>query len=197
MARQDYARRKPKKQQRKPAVSRWVMIFTLGVSIAFLVGLWLLSQQPDDTNASAIVTEKTKPTETVKLVPKKTDKGQANKDTSATKGSFDFYTLLPDSKVTPEQVEAYVSTPKDPKKKTNVILQAGSFRKQADANRLRAQLILINMSNVVAEKTVSSNSSVWYRVRIGPFSNRSTLNKAEDILAQQGIESIRINKTTN
>ena len=146
MARQDYARRKPKKQQRKPAVSRWVMIFTLGVSIAFLVGLWLLSQQPDDTNASAIVTEKTKPTETVKLVPKKTDKGQANKDTSATKGSFDFYTLLPDSKVTPEQVEAYVSTPKDPKKKTNVILQAGSFRKQADANRLRAQLILINMS---------------------------------------------------
>ena len=94
-------------------------------------------------------------------------------------------------------MEAYVSTPKDPKKKTNVILQAGSFRKQADANRLRAQLILINMSNVVAEKTVSSNGSVWYRVRIGPFNNRSTLNKAEDILAQQGIESIRINKTTN
>jgi cell division protein FtsN len=50
---------------------------------------------------------------------------------------------------------------------------------------------------VVAEKTTSDGGSVWYRVRIGPFSNRSTLNKAEDILAQQGIESIRINKTSN
>ena len=197
MARQDYARRKPKKQQRKPAVSRWVMIFTIGVSIAFLVGLWLLSQQPDDTNASAIVTEKNNPTESVSVANKKTDKAQAKKHASAIKGNFDFYTLLPNSEVTPEQVEAYASTPKDPKKKTNVILQAGSFRKLADANRLRAQLILINMSNVVAEKTVSSDGSVWYRVRIGPFSNRSTLNKAEDILAQQGIESIRINKATN
>jgi cell division protein FtsN len=53
------------------------------------------------------------------------------------------------------------------------------------------------MDNVVAEKTVSSSGSVWFRVRIGPFSNRSTLNKAEDILAQQGIESIRINKSAN
>jgi cell division protein FtsN len=104
---------------------------------------------------------------------------------------------LPDSKVTPVQVEAYISAPKDPSKKTSTLLQAGSFRKLADANRLRAKLILINMNNVVAEKSVSSGGSVWYRVRIGPFSNRSTLNKAEDILAQQGIESIRINKSAN
>ena len=109
----------------------------------------------------------------------------------------DFYTLLPDSEVTPTQVDAYISTPKDPKKKTNTLLQAGSFRKMKDANRLRARLVLLNMDNVVAEKTVSSSGSVWFRVRIGPFSNRSTLNKAEDILAQQGIESIRINKSAN
>ena len=196
MAPHDYAKRKPMKLQRKPAVSRWVMIFTLVVSMAFLVGLWLLSQQPDDASASAIVADKTSPTDSVKLVPKKTSKAPNKKDTSAQKDSFDFYTLLPDSEVTPEQVDAYISTPKDPKKKTNVILQAGSFRKLADANRLRAQLILINMNNVVAEKTVSSNGAIWFRVRIGPFSNRSTLNKAEDILAQQGIESIRINKTS-
>jgi cell division protein FtsN len=50
------------------------------------------------------------------------------------------------------------------------------------------------MNNVVAEKTVSSSGSVWYRVRIGPFSSRSTLNKAEDILAQQGIQSLQIKK---
>lgn len=195
MASHDYARRKPK--QRKAAVSRWVIIFTLAVSMTFLAGLFLLSQQPDDAKASTLVAEKIKPTPAVKATPKTTSKAPDQTDANAQKGSFDFYTLLPDSEVTPVQVEAYISTPKDPTKKTNVVLQVGSFRKLADANRLRAKLILINMTNVVAEKTVSSNGAIWFRVRVGPFSNRSTLNKAEDILAQQGIESIRINKSTN
>ena len=196
MASHDYARRKPK-QKRKPAVSRWVIIFTLIVSVAFLAGLFLLSQQPDDAKASTVVAEKIKPAAAIKATPKTTDGASDQSAVGAQKGSFDFYTLLPDSEVKPGQVEAYISTPKDPTKKTNVVLQVGSFRKLADANRLRAKLILINMTNVVAEKTVSSNGAIWFRVRVGPFSNRSTLNKAEDILAQQGIESIRINKTTN
>jgi|TARA_B110000977_G_scaffold31049_1_gene41037 cell division protein FtsN len=196
VASHDYARRKPK-QKRKPAVSRWVIIFTLIVSVAFLAGLFLLSQQPDDAKASTVVAEKIKPAAAIKATPKTTDGASDQTAVGAQKGSFDFYTLLPDSEVKPGQVEAYISTPKDPTKKTNVVLQVGSFRKLADANRLRAKLILINMTNVVAEKTVSSNGAIWFRVRVGPFSNRSTLNKAEDILAQQGIESIRINKTTN
>jgi len=197
VASHDYARRKPKQKKRKPAVSRWVIIFTLIVSVAFLAGLFLLSQQPDDAKASTVVAEKIKPAAAIKATPKTTDGASDQTAVGAQKGSFDFYTLLPDSEVKPGQVEAYISTPKDPTKKTNVVLQVGSFRKLADANRLRAKLILINMTNVVAEKTVSSNGAIWFRVRVGPFSNRSTLNKAEDILAQQGIESIRINKTTN
>ncbi|MFT5929966.1 MAG: cell division protein FtsN [Oceanospirillaceae bacterium] len=197
MAPHDYANRKANKDQRKPAVSGWVMMFTLVVTIAFLAALVMLSHQPDDTDATTLVAEKTNPIKTIKVVPKAIDKAVDNKGVSEQKDSFDFYTLLPDSKVTPVQVEAYISTPKDPSKKTSTLLQAGSFRKLADANRLRAKLILINMNNVVAEKSVSSGGSVWYRVRIGPFSNRSALNKAEDILAQQGIESIRINKSAN
>jgi len=194
MAPHDYAKRKPKKQ-RKPAVSRGVMLLTLVVSIAFLAALLMLSKQPDDAKASTVVSEKTNPTKTVKVVPKNKGKAANKKGVSEQKDSFDFYTLLPDSEVTPVKVDAYISTPKDPNKKTNTLLQAGSFRKLSDANRLRARLVLLNMNNVVAEKTVSSSGSVWFRVRIGPFSNRSTLNKAEDILAQQGIESIRINKS--
>jgi len=194
MAPHDYAKRKPKKQ-RKRAVSRGVMLLTLVVSIAFLAALLMLSKQPDDAKASTVVSEKKTPTKAVKVAPKNKGKAANKKGVSAQKDSFDFYTLLPDSEVTPVKVDAYISTPKDPNKKTNTLLQAGSFRKLSDANRLRARLVLLNMNNVVAEKTVSSSGSVWFRVRIGPFSNRSTLNKAEDILAQQGIESIRINKS--
>ena len=197
MAPHDYAKRKPKKKPRKPAVSGWVMLFTLIVSMAFLAALVVLSQQPDDTNASTVVSEKINPSEAIKLAPKNINKALDKKGVIEPKDSFDFYTLLPDSEVTPVQVDVYISTPKDPQKKTNILLQAGSFRKLAEANRLRAELILINMNNVVVEKTVSSTGSVWYRVRIGPFSNRSTLNKAEDLLAQQSIESIRISKSAN
>ena len=191
MAPHDYAKRKPKKQ-RKPAVSRGVMLLTLVVSIAFLAGLLMLSQQPDDAKASTAVSEKTNPTKAVKVTPKNNSKAASNQN-----DSFDFYTLLPDSEVTPVKVDAYISTPKDPNKKTDALLQAGSFRKLADANRLRAKLILLNMSNVVTEKTVSSSGSIWYRVRVGPFSSRSTLNKAEDILAQQVIQSLQIKKKAN
>lgn len=196
MAPHDYAKRKAKKQ-RKPAVSRGVMLLTLVVSITFLAGLLMLSQQPDDAKASTAVSEKTNPTKLVKVAPKNNGKAASNKSVSKQNDSFDFYTLLPDSEVTPVQVDAYISTPKDPNKKTDALLQAGSFRKLADANRLRAKLILLNMTNVVTEKTVSSSGSVWYRVRVGPFSSRSTLNKAEDILAQQGIQSLQIKKRAN
>ena len=197
MAPHDYANKKPNKETPKPAVSGWVMLFTLVVTIAFLVALVMLSHQPDDAAATNLVAEKTAPAEAITVAPKTISKAVDQKEVSKQKDNFDFYTLLPDSEVTPVEVEAYISTPKDPSKKTTTLLQAGSFRKLADANRLRAKLILLNMNNVVAEKTVSSGGSVWYRVRIGPFSNRSTLNKAEDILAQQGIVSIRINKSTN
>jgi len=192
----DYAKRKPKKQ-RKPAVSRGVMLLTLVVSIAFLAALLVLSKQPDDAKASTLVAEKTNPSKAIKVIPKTITKAVDKKGADEQQDSFDFYTLLPDSEVTPVKVDAYISTPKDPNKKTDALLQAGSFRKLADANRLRGKLILLNMNNVVTEKTVSSSGSVWYRVRIGPFSSRSTLNKAEDILAQQGIQSLQIKKSTN
>ena len=182
-------------KQLKPAVSRWVMLLTLLVSTAFLAILIMLSQQPDDTKASSLVAEKTNPSTAITVVPKTINKAVDKKGASEQQDSFDFYTLLPESEVTPIKVGAYTSTPKDPNKKTDTVLQAGSFRKLADANRLRAKLILLNMNNVVVEKTALSSGSVWYRVLIGPFSNRSTLNKAVDILAQQGIQSIQIKKS--
>ena len=191
MASQDYARKKSKKKQKKPAVAGWVMGFTLVISLAFVTGLVILSQQPDDPKAAPISVKKPTASETTKPEPKVQAEPKEASD------NFDFYTLLPDSEVIPSQVEAYISTPKDPNKKTTTLLQAGSFRKPEDANRLRAQLVLLNLENVVAEKTVSSSGSVWYRVRLGPFDNRSALNKAEDILAQQGIASIRVNKSSN
>jgi cell division protein FtsN len=180
--RHDYVNRKIRSSGSK--VPHWVIMFTLVVTILFVVGLLFLSWHSVDPQPSGqqLLVPKPQPLPKTPALPKPQQSQKA----------FDFYTLLPDIQVKAPKVEAYKSTPKDASQKLNILLQAGSFKRLADANRLRAQLILLNLPSVVTQKATSASGSTWYRVRLGPFANRSTLNKAEDIMAQQNIESIRI-----
>jgi cell division protein FtsN len=189
----DFARGKQPKTTTKPKASVGRSILTLVIAVSFIGGLWFLAQQPKDQTAPAPAITAT-PVDIKPSAKPTTEIAEGTDETTDNKSGFDFYNLLPESQVTPQKVEAYKSTPKDPNKKTNILLQAGSFRKLEDAERLRAQLILLNLPNVVTDKTTSSSGSVWYRVRVGPFDNRSMLNKAEDILAQNNIVSLRINR---
>ncbi len=196
----DYARGKGKKAKAKQTsgLSAMRLFFTLVVLGSFAMGLFFLSQQPKDQEAPVPAAQQEQQTissaqTTPSQVSKATSKPTAKTEQSD-KNSFDFYQLLPESEVEAPKVEAYKSTPKDPNKKTNTLLQAGSFRNKKDADSMRAKLILLNLPNVVVEKTTNASGSVWYRVRVGPFANRSMLNKAEDILAQNHIAPLRINR---
>ena len=200
----DYARGKGKKAKaKKSGVSSIRLFLTLIVVGGFGMALFFLSQQPKDEEAptpkqpaSQEATPQEQQTAPVTSAAPSTPAKPASKPATeqADKNGFDFYQLLPESEVEAPKVEAYKSTPKDPNKKTNTLLQAGSFRNKKDADSMRAKLILLNLPNVVVEKTTSSSGSVWYRVRVGPFDNRSMLNKAEDILAQNHIAPLRINR---
>ncbi len=66
------------------------------------------------------------------------------------------------------------------------ILQAGSSRNAADAERLRASLALQGMSAQVQPVTV--NGETWHRIRVGPFASR-----AEADVAQRQLHGARIN----
>lgn len=99
--------------------------------------------------------------------------------------------MLPKSEVKTEQVDVYKSTPKDAKMQYRYLLQAGSFRKAADAERMRAKLILMGMPNAKTSKSTGQNGT-WYRVRVGPFDNRSLLNRAQDKLVRQQIQPMEI-----
>ncbi|WP_286240256.1 SPOR domain-containing protein [Neptuniibacter halophilus] len=105
---------------------------------------------------------------------------------------FEFYEMLEKSEVKTPQVEAYKSTPKTVQSQTKYLLQAGSFRSKSDAERMRAQLILMGLPNVHTNSSTSSDGSIWYRVRTGPFENRSRLSKAYDKLVQKNIQPLRI-----
>ncbi|WP_335943757.1 SPOR domain-containing protein [Pseudomonas sp. G166] len=71
---------------------------------------------------------------------------------------------------------------------TKFFLQAGSFRKEADADKVRAQIILLGQSVSVESGTVKDET--WYRVLVGPFSNREDLTKAQKQLASSGFSNL-------
>ncbi|EAN8120934.1 SPOR domain-containing protein, partial [Salmonella enterica] len=71
---------------------------------------------------------------------------------------------------------------------TQFFLQAGSFRKQADADKVRAQIILLGQSVKVESGTVKDET--WYRVLVGPFSNREQLTGAQKQLAGAGFGNL-------
>jgi len=71
---------------------------------------------------------------------------------------------------------------------TQFFLQAGSFRKQADADRVRAQVILLGQSARVESGAVRDET--WYRVMVGPFSDRSQVSAAQKQLSANGFSNL-------
>jgi cell division protein FtsN len=71
---------------------------------------------------------------------------------------------------------------------TQFFLQAGSFRKEADADKVRAQIILLGQAVSVESGTVRDET--WYRVLVGPFSNREQLTSAQKQLAGSGFSNL-------
>lgn len=120
---------------------------------------------------------------------------------------YEFYTLLPESEVmvpesaVPEKPASAAATPdtevtEEPTptaSDTRFFLQAGSFRKQSDADRVRAQIILLGL-NVQLEPARLSDGDTWYRVQVGPFHDREKLNQAQSTLAGNGFDNLLLQR---
>lgn len=115
---------------------------------------------------------------------------------ASAKPKYDFYSVLPEMEVVVPEDEIK-SPPARPTGSatgaTRYVLQAGSFRNSADADALKARLILSGLRAKV--QAVSVNGSNWYRVRIGPFNQLSELDAARNTLKSNGIEGIALRET--
>jgi hypothetical protein len=107
-----------------------------------------------------------------------------------TKPNFTFPDILKQTEVKPVHVKVYESTPKDPTKKTKNILQVASFKNESDAKSLQKTLIRKQLTNAQVIQSTTNSGSVWYRVMVGPFQDRSKLNKAQDILVQMNFSPL-------
>lgn len=106
---------------------------------------------------------------------------------------FDFYEMLPKFEVVvPEQDGAAPpSTGAGPVAKPGAyILQAGSFRNHADADRVRALIAMQGVESKIQKVTIDKDT--WHRVRVGPITNLKTLEDARSKLRQAQIDALVI-----
>jgi cell division protein FtsN len=206
----DYAKTpKPKHPHSLPG---WVWLLGglfIGLFIALLVYLADNTGSDPEKSISSSVNEligkfkdSAQDTRDVRKDNKQAPPGPA--DAKEDKPRFDFYTILPELEVVIPEHDLFgkdtddsesgstpQARPKAPGSDNNVryTIQAGSFRNLEQADRLKAQLALHGIEASIQTVKINDNDT-WHRVRIGPISDLSTLNRTRQRLQDNGIATI-------
>lgn len=189
----DYAKTpKPKNRHSLPG---WVWMLgglTIGLFVALLV---YINENTSPSNKSRFSdTVSNLFSQTAKDVREVARKKQTTpeKPSDNKKTRFDFYTILPELEIAiPEQdliqLEKQTSATST-QASGNYILQVGSFKQSEQADQLKARLALQGIEANI--QSVAINNDTWHRVRIGPVTDLTTLNKIRKRLQKNGIASI-------
>lgn len=110
------------------------------------------------------------------------------------KPRFDFYTMLPQQTIDGPVEPAEVTSPPSGSAGESYLLQAGSFRQREDADRRRAELLLLGLDPKVEE--TNSDNGRWFRVYLGPFSSHSQMTRARSLTAAQDIDTLLLKRGT-
>ncbi len=107
--------------------------------------------------------------------------------------SYDYYEMLPNFEVVVPEREPEVRRDGQaaPVQKAGAyVLQVGSYRNYADADRVRAQLALQGIESRV--QRVSVDNDTWHRVRVGPISDLGELNRVRERLREADMDTLVI-----
>jgi cell division septation protein DedD len=107
---------------------------------------------------------------------------------------YDFYQMLPNFEVVVPEKDKDVKRDLPAAARIDrpgvYVLQAGSYRNEADAKRVRSQLALQGIDAKV--QRVAVDADVWHRVRIGPIGNLDELNKLRRQLQAADVDALVI-----
>ena len=167
-------------------VGRWREFGTglaVGLSLSVCVLIW---QNYREKNAAAVAAETPKP---------EPRQSAAAADSEDAPKSFDFYDRLPNFEVVVPEKDREVSRERDNTPATITrpgmyVLQAGSYRKQEEADRIAAQLKKQGIDANV--QRVAVDDDVWHRVRIGPISDLTELNRLRTRLRAADLDAMLI-----
>ena len=161
-------------------IPKWVWITTPALVLAFIGFVLYLSSVPASQDLPSVK-------EQAKRAFQR-DSSPSVEKTEPPTVNFDFYRMLEQKKVEVPEVEAYRSTPRGAPAQYEFRLQAGSFRSEQDAERMRAELLLEGLT--AYRQPVEVNGNPWHRVMVGPFTDRSAMSRAQDVLASKNISAM-------
>lgn len=104
---------------------------------------------------------------------------------------YDFFTVLPEMEVVvPQRELSDQAAPPEPGTASvgaeAFVLQAGSFRSDADADQMKAQLALLGTVATIQRVTVDGQT--WHRVRVGPVQGAREADQLRRRLQDSGID---------
>ena len=168
----DYKR--PRRQSFDLA-QRW-REFAVGLGIGLVIALVVFLDQRQIMRDA--MSDKPRPD------PRSARRSGAKSDAAeGTTADYDFYEMLPKFEVVVPERDREVKRdqPNSPIERPGVyVLQAGSYRNLADAERVRARLALQNVAATV--QRVAVDNDVWHRVRIGPLTELAEVNRLRSAL---------------
>ncbi|MCP5328232.1 MAG: SPOR domain-containing protein [Steroidobacteraceae bacterium] len=172
-------------------LGRWKE-FAIGLAIGLAVAMILFVYQRNALDRA------TRGADTVRPEPRRSppDPNGANGEDGAaaeTPASYDFYEMLPKFEVVVPEKEPEVKRdiPTSPIERPGVyVLQAGSYRRLEDAERVKKQLGLQGITANV--QRVSVDADVWHRVRIGPVSDLDEVNRLRSKLRHAEFDALVI-----
>jgi cell division protein FtsN len=174
------------KHNRSGSFSGWLgLACGLGLGLAVAGVIYLKDHRLD-----------TPPASTGKVIKKRShgneppEPGDSGVDESK---SYAFYEMLPKFEVVVPEKDKDVrpdmkSVPET--RSGTYVLQAGSYRNFADADRVRAKLALQGIESNVQKVTVDNDT--WHRIRIGPISKLDDLNRMRQVLRKADVDVLVI-----
>ena len=183
------ARHYKTKRRKNTGFSGWTGVLCgLAVGLGVAAVVYIKDHRPDTQVARTAKADKKK---TRGTEPPDMEAGDSSREDSAK--SYAFYDMLPKFEVVVPEKEKDVrpdirAVPET--RRGTYVLQAGSYKNFADADRVRAQLALQGVESKVQK--VSVDNDTWHRIRIGPISKLDELNRLRTILRKADVDVLVI-----
>jgi len=181
------------KPKRRPAgkFSGWVGLWSgLGVGLAVAAVVYIKDHRPDAPSARIAKVDKHKGHGSDAPAPDAADPAATDDSGS----NYSFYDQLPKFEVVVPEKDKDVRPDARPvvpeTRRGTYVLQAGSYKNFADADRVRAQLALQGVESKVQK--VSVDNDTWLRIRIGPISDLAELNRLRERLRKAEVDVLVI-----
>jgi len=174
---------------------RWLLVVLLIIAFVFFLNMVrskvteLLAGKPEsqvlnpDKSTKQELTLKSKPPVTTE-----SEKKAEPEPIQPEEPRYDFYTILPQAETVVPDYEIKTRVREElvgKTKATKYVMQAGSFREAAEADRHKAKLAKLGIESWVEKAKVGN--VIWHRIKVGPYDNPSSVATIKELLQKNGV----------